>query len=52
VAAIGVLRFRFFLRNRAAAGLVRRVAVAEILERLFTLAARGILLARRRIGSA
>src|SRR5688572_8502624 len=50
MAAIGVLRFRFLLCDRAAAGLVRGVAAFVGLGMLLADAARGVLLSRRRVG--
>jgi hypothetical protein len=49
MAAIGVLRFRFFLRDRTAAGLVRCLAALVRFRMIFAFAAGGVLLNRRRI---
>src|SRR5436190_2174472 len=49
VAAIGVFRFPFFLRDRSAACLVRCLPAVQVLERFFSHAARGILFGWRRV---
>ena len=51
MAPIRVLRFGFLLRDRTAAGFMRRVAIARIVERFFADPAGGILLARWGVGT-
>ena len=47
MAAVGILRLRFFLRHRSAAGLMRRMTVAVILDPGLATAAGGVLHLRR-----